>query len=235
MAGLNIPTYKPPTRPPARPPQTGSYQQTVNGQTYIPSPEENAEAARKAAVTRSSQQAAWAETDYLDAARQRDTDAQRTNQLDADRQSLIRNMFGEINTPGSSTPGTATATPPTGSTAPAGATDADRAYYTRAKESTGNAMQAAMRGLDEDMNRRGISGSGIQAQGLTELYEGGLGELAEADRDLAEGGAERAYQSNEAALSRGWQSGENAKDRAANLATSRLQSILNMYGMIGRY
>ena len=43
----------------------------------------------------------------------------------------------------------------------AGPSDADRAYYTRAKESTGRSMSSALKGLAAMMQRRNISGSGI--------------------------------------------------------------------------
>jgi hypothetical protein len=74
---------------------------------------------------------------------------------------------------------------------------AEAASYGRAKERTGMAMQAAMKGLRGSMARRGIGGSGIEAERTGGLYEAGLGQLGEADRTLAEAAAGRAYDSEQ--------------------------------------
>ncbi len=111
---------------------------------------------------------------------------------------------------------------------------ADAATYGRAKERTGLAMQSAIKGLRENMAERWMTGpgNGLEAKGLGDIYDAGLGDLAETDRQLAEGTAARGFQSSEAAAQRGWQSGENAADRAAQQTNSRLSALLQLYGMV---
>lgn len=187
---------------------------------------------------------------YEQRIRERDADRAR---MDAERRFQLgrRDIFGAINSldggsggggggggaigggsgAGGGTGGSPGVPPAGGGGIPA-VSDADRAFYTRAKENTGQTLSAAQRGLSEQMQQRGITGSGIEARGLTELFEAGQGDLAETDRQLAEGGADRAYQSSEAALGRIWQGGENAADRQAGVAGNRLNALLALYGML---
>lgn len=70
---------------------------------------------------------------------------------------------------------------------------AQAAAYGAAKERTGLAMQAAMRGLKANLMQRGITGSGIDADMQGRIYGGGLSDLANTDRQLAEEAADRAF------------------------------------------
>lgn len=74
---------------------------------------------------------------------------------------------------------------------------AQSAQYGAAKERTGLAMQAAMRGLMANLQRRGISGSGIDADKTGDIYAGGLGQLAATDRQMAEEASDRAFTSEQ--------------------------------------
>lgn len=237
MAGLASPGYKPPTRPPARPPQTGSYQQTAGGQVYIPSPEENAEAQRQADVRRQTQRDAWDENAVIDAARDADRDYADANQRYYDQRSDRREgiaamqalmQMEDFGGSGGGGGGSGGGGGGGGGWTPA----ADTASYGRAKDNTGLALRSSVKGLDEEMNARGIFGSGIHGDQIEELMGKGLGELAETDRQLAEGSARRGYESAEARAAREWQSGENARDRAAQKTNSRLDALLRLYGMV---
>lgn len=76
---------------------------------------------------------------------------------------------------------------------------ADRAAYGKAKESTGLATQSALKALREQLNSRGLGeGSGLEGEMTTGLIRGGLGQLADTDRALAAGSAQRAYSANQA-------------------------------------
>lgn len=241
MAGMSLPGYKPPIAPvPVKPPyplpQPGSYQDTVGGSTYYPSPEEQAEAERLADLQRQAEEDSWLATSRIDASRQADQAYADQNQRYADQRSDRREgiaamqglLSGMGGFGGSGGGGGAGGSGGSGGYSPS----ADAATYGRAKDNTGLALTAAQKGLDEAMNRRGIFGSGIHAANLEDLYAAGLGDLAETDRQLAEGTADRGFRSSEAALGRSWESGERAADRAAGLATSKLQAILNLYGMV---
>ena len=70
---------------------------------------------------------------------------------------------------------------------------AQSAQYGAAKERTGLAMQAAMRGLKANMLQRGITGSGIDADKMGDIYGAGLGQLASTDRQMAEESSDRAF------------------------------------------
>jgi hypothetical protein len=71
---------------------------------------------------------------------------------------------------------------------------AESAIYGRAKERTGQAMQAALKGLQSQMAQRGITGSGIEGDKTTELFGAGLGELSDIDAQMAHEAAGRAFQ-----------------------------------------
>jgi hypothetical protein len=76
--------------------------------------------------------------------------------------------------------------------------DAERSAYGAAKERVGQSTQAAMRGLREQMAKRGLTGSGIEGEALTGLFRGGLGELANADRQMVGERAGRAFTAEQA-------------------------------------
>src|SRR5688572_29466177 len=149
MPGLMSPGYKPPARPPARPPQTGSYVQTAGGQQYVPSPEENAEAARQADVRRQAQNDAWNENDRIDAARAADRDYQDANQRYADQRSDRREgiaaMQGlmDLEDFGGGGSGGGGGYGGGGSGGGGWQPQADSASYGRAKDNTGLALNSA--------------------------------------------------------------------------------------------
>lgn len=74
----------------------------------------------------------------------------------------------------------------------------ENAAYGAAKERTGLATQAALKSLREQLSSRGIGGSGIESEMTTGLIKGGLGELANTDRQLAEQRAGRAFTAGQA-------------------------------------
>lgn len=111
---------------------------------------------------------------------------------------------------------------------------AESAAYGRAKERTGLAMQAAMRGLKGTLMQRGITGSGIDAESMGGVFESGLGELADTDRQLAEEAADRAFTSEQANTDREIgqrRSNADYQERARQTEAQRLQYILQAYGM----
>ena len=71
---------------------------------------------------------------------------------------------------------------------------AEAAIYGRGKERTGQAMQAALRGLSSQMAARGITGSGIEGDKIAEVFSAGLGELGDLDTQLAHEAAGRAFE-----------------------------------------
>lgn len=114
----------------------------------------------------------------------------------------------------------------------------EAATYGAAKERTGLAMQAAMKGLQGSMAGRGIRGSTIHGDALGGVYEAGLGELAGTDRQLAEKFADRSFTAENIDLSRE-ESGRQFNDsfrqgeegRVQQAAMSQLDRILRAYGM----
>ena len=126
---------------------------------------------------------------------------------------------------------------PVGSATPSYDPAADAATYGRAKESTGMAMQAALRGLREAMASRGISGSGIEARGTADIFGQGVGALAETDRQLAEGTASRGFTAGESARNRNEgarqfnvSAGQREREMGLNEQARRLSNIFSLYG-----
>lgn len=117
-------------------------------------------------------------------------------------QNEIQSLISELRQPQPSTP--STITPVTGGGEGGGPYDmaAERATYGRAKERTALATQAALRSMREQMAARGISGSGIEAEAMGNVYTAGLGELADTDRTLAEGQAGRAFAAEQSNIDR---------------------------------
>lgn len=103
---------------------------------------------------------------------------------------------------------------------------AENAGYGRAKERTGLAMQSAMKGLRGAMASRGISGSGIEASGMADVYGGGVGALAETDRTMAEGSAQRSFTRNEANKDRA----ESGRRYDQDAAARRMSQLISVYG-----
>lgn len=106
---------------------------------------------------------------------------------------------------------------------------ADRATYGAAKERTGLATQAALRALRESLNQRGLvdqggRNSGIEAELTQGLIRGGLGELANTDRQLAETGAQRQYDA-----------GQRDIDRTIDVNKFNASSILSAQGRPSTY
>lgn len=67
------------------------------------------------------------------------------------------------------------------------------ATYGAAKERTGNALQAAMRGLQSQLASRGLTGTSIDADRSAQLFGSGLTDLANTDRQQAEQDASRLF------------------------------------------
>jgi hypothetical protein len=115
---------------------------------------------------------------------------------------------------------------------------AEAATYGAAKERTGLAMQAALRGLQGQMAQRGIRGSSIQADKMAQLFQGGLSELAGTDRQLAERTSERAFSAENQDLARLTQAGQfgdtfraGEEQRAQQAALAELDNLIRVYGM----
>jgi hypothetical protein len=114
---------------------------------------------------------------------------------------------------------------------------AEAATYGRAKERTGQSLQAALKGLKGAMASRGIGGSGIEGAATSNLFGMGVGELAETDRTMAEGSASRAYSAGERDKDRSFQSNESRldreqreRDRIAQSQAARLSQLMQLYG-----
>lgn len=103
---------------------------------------------------------------------------------------------------------------------------AENASYGRAKERTGLAMQGALKGLRGVMASRGIGGSGIEASETGKVFSGGLGELADTDRQMAEQGATRAFTAGQAGLDRA----EKAREYDQDAQARRLSQLISAYG-----
>lgn len=139
------------------------------------------------------------------------------------RQQALAAIAAQIQTStGYSPGGTAPAPAPT---SPADLAS-ENAGYGRAKERTGLAMQSALKGLRGAMASRGISGSGIEATGTASVYGGGVGDLAETDRQMAEQGAGRAFTANQSALDRA----EQARQANMQNQSQRLSQLISLYG-----
>jgi len=83
-----------------------------------------------------------------------------------------------------------------------GATDAQElsaedAAFARAKDKIGLASRAGMDSLSQQMASRGITGSGVEAQGLGNLYQAGMGEIGNTAREQALSSLQRRYQVND--------------------------------------
>jgi hypothetical protein len=115
---------------------------------------------------------------------------------------------------------------------------AERAAYGGAKESTGLAMQSALKGLSAQMAQRGIRGSTIERGGLEQIFSGGLSDLAGTDRQIAEKRSNRAFDAENMDLARN----ENARQfdtdfyqteaqREQSATSDKLQLLLRAYGL----
>lgn len=115
---------------------------------------------------------------------------------------------------------------------------AENASYAAARERTGLAMQAALKGLHSSLAQRGIVGSGIDADKTADVYSGGLGDLAATDRQLAEQRADRAFTAEQSNTDRIIGQNEfNVGQQATALqaqqqqALARLQMMLSATGL----
>jgi hypothetical protein len=103
----------------------------------------------------------------------------------------------------------------------------DYGEYAKAKERTGLQAQAAMRGLSAHLQRRGISGSGIDAEMSADVYGKGVQSIADIDRRLASDAAGRQFDASK--LNAGWQleaaqANQSAQERQMELL-ARLVSM----------
>lgn len=62
---------------------------------------------------------------------------------------------------------------------------AEDAAFARAKDKIGQASRSAMDSMTSQMASRGITGSGVEAQELGKLYEGGVGQISDTAREQA--------------------------------------------------
>lgn len=83
---------------------------------------------------------------------------------------------------------------------------AEDAAFARAKEKIGLASRTAQESLSAEMAQRGITGSGVEAQGLGKVYESGVGQISDVAREQALSSLNRRYQ---------------VSDRNANLAAQK--------------
>lgn len=101
---------------------------------------------------------------------------------------------------------------------------ADAAVRGRAQERTGLATQSALRQLREIMASRGMGGSGLEAHETGRLVASGLGDLAETDRQQAEAGAARSFQST-----------QTRHQQAIDAANAGLQAAMGTPGEMHHY
>lgn len=120
---------------------------------------------------------------------------------------------------------------------------ADTKAYARAKDNTGMALQASLKGLQATMAARGISGSGIEGGETEKLYQGGLTALANTDAAQSQTSAEHAFADAQAGKARNEQArefdvgqGTDVSKFNAGLVADRqsrtLSSILQAYGSL---
>jgi hypothetical protein len=115
---------------------------------------------------------------------------------------------------------------------------AETASYASAKDSTGQAMQSAMKGLQANLASRGLIGSGVEAAALSNLYSTGLSQLGETDRGLAENAANRAFTANQSNTDRTiaqqeFNAGQQATAQSAAQSSwaAQLQALLSLAGL----
>lgn len=113
---------------------------------------------------------------------------------------------------------------------------AEDAAFGRAKDRTGQTLQAALRGLRTAMSARGLSGTPIEGERMSGLFEAGMGQLGEHDRTYAEGTARRAFDAGQTQTDRdetgrrfnlGFQQSEAARVQEAQ--ARKLASLLSVY------
>jgi hypothetical protein len=117
--------------------------------------------------------------------------------------------------------------------------EANAATYGAAKERTGLAMQAAMRGLRGSLAQRGIVGTGIDAEEQGMVYNQGLGQLGDVDRTIAHDDATRQLAADQANAMAGNQAGQfnagqdlaaqQANMQAANQRQNILLQLASLY------
>lgn len=106
----------------------------------------------------------------------------------------------------------------------------DAAMYGQAKERGALATKAAMKGLTATLASRGVgSESGVGASEIADLYKTGLTTLADTDRGIAEQGAGRVFQADQADADRTaqqYQYNTTQQNQAAQYARdSRLRQL----------
>lgn len=105
------------------------------------------------------------------------------------------------------------------------------ATYGRAKEQTGLETQAALKQLRELMAFHGRGGgSGVQAHEERQLLQGGLGDLAETDRQMAEAGASRDFQARESGKNREFSAAESGLRSAMSAPETAMGDPSDPYG-----
>lgn len=107
----------------------------------------------------------------------------------------------------------------------------DTATYGRARERTGVEGQAALKQLREMMAFHGRGGgSGVQAHEERGLLESSLGNLAETNRQMAEGGAQREFQARESGKNREFSAAEEGLRSAMSQPETAMGDASDPYG-----
>lgn len=106
----------------------------------------------------------------------------------------------------------------------------DSSTYGRAKERTGLATQAALKGLREQLSSRGLLGGGGERRGVADIVMRGQSELGETDRQIAERGAEREFTARESGKNREFSAAQEGLRAAMAQPETRMGDRDDPYG-----
>lgn len=112
---------------------------------------------------------------------------------------------------------------------------AANAGYGAAKDKVGLQTQGALKGLQNELGRRGLSGSGLQSAGIGQVYAGGAADLSGVVRQQVQDQShqEHEYYDTQRAGNRQTQQfnadlGERQADRAQQAKQSSIQALLSL-------
>lgn len=109
--------------------------------------------------------------------------------------------------------------------------DAESAALTVAKESGGQQLAGSLKGLQQVMANRGISGSGIEAKNTRDLFGDYLAGQSGVTGNLAVARAQRAGQVSDRNYAGALDVAKTNTQVAADSARQRLSSLVSAYGM----
>lgn len=109
--------------------------------------------------------------------------------------------------------------------------DAESAALTGAKESGGQQLAGSLKGLQQVMANRGISGSGIEAKNTRDLFGDYLAGQSGVTGNLAVARAQRAGQVSDRNYAGALDVAKTNTQVAADSARQRLSSLVSAYGM----